>query len=433
MRRSLAIRSLLVSAFIVAVFVVPLALLVRSSAEAQALTLGRSDARALTPILSLAGDPRVAGQIDAVARRALPRILTVVFPDGSVLGDGEVIDRDSLADAVALARARAPETFQTHRHGGIILYEPVLRSNGSLAVIRVLVPHGQLVNGVYRSWLLLGLLGVALVALAVVASDRIGRSVVRSVDRLADTARRLSRGDVRARVVPAGPREVKAVGVALNQLADRIDELLGTERAAIADLSHRLRTPVTALRAEVSTVADRSGLRRVELGIDELTKTIDQIIRDAAQPVRRGIGIVSDLAEIGRQRVAFWGVLAEDQHRRLTVDVAAETLLVAVVASELAATFDALIDNVFSHTPEGSGFTVTIRTTGEAVLLIVDDEGPGFVAGFDPVRGASGRGSTGLGLDIVRRIASEANGSLLMLTRADGGARVQVELPLVGP
>ena len=133
MRRSLAIRSLLVSAFLVAVFVVPLALLVRSSAEAQALTLGRSDARALTPLLSLAGDPRVAGQIDAVARRALPRILTVVFPDGSVLGDGEVIDRDSLADAVALARARAPETFQTHRHGGIILYEPVLRSNGSLA------------------------------------------------------------------------------------------------------------------------------------------------------------------------------------------------------------------------------------------------------------------------------------------------------------
>ena len=433
MRRSLAIRSLLVSAFIVAVFVVPLALLVRSSAEARALTLGRSDARALTAILSLAGDPRVAGQIDAVARRALPRVLTVVFPDGSVLGDGEVIDRDPLADAVSLARARAPETFQTRQHGGIVLYEPVLRSNGSLAVIRVLVPHGQLVSGVYRSWLLLGLVGVALVALAVLASDRIGRSVVRSVDRLADTARRLSRGDVRARVVPAGPREVKAVGVALNQLADRIDELLGTERAAIADLSHRLRTPVTALRAEVSTVADRSGLRRVELGIDELTKTIDQIIRDAAQPVRRGIGIVSDLAEIGRQRVAFWGVLAEDQHRRLTVDVAGQPLLVAVVASELAAMFDALIDNVFSHTPEGSGFTVTIRTTGEAVLLIVDDEGCGFVAGFDPVRGASGRGSTGLGLDIVRRIAAEANGSLLMLTRADGGARVQVELPLVGP
>ena len=159
----------------------------------------------------------------------------------------------------------------------------------------------------------------------------------------------------------------------------------------------------------------------------------DQIIRDAAQPVRRGIGIVSDLAEIGRQRVAFWGVLAEDQHRRLTVDVAAEPLLVAVVASELAGMFDALIDNVFSHTPEGSGFTVTIRTTGEAVLLIVDDEGSGFVAGFDPVRGSSGRGSTGLGLDIVRRIASEANGSLLMLTRAAGGARVQVELPRVGP
>ena len=72
MRRSLAIRSLLLSIVIVVVFVVPLALLVRSSAVERALTLGRSDARALTPILSLTGDPRVAGQIDAVARRALP-------------------------------------------------------------------------------------------------------------------------------------------------------------------------------------------------------------------------------------------------------------------------------------------------------------------------------------------------------------------------
>ena len=82
---------------------------------------------------------------------------------------------------------------------------------------------------------------------------------------------------------------------------------------------------------------------------------------------------------------------------------------------------DALMDNVFSHTPEGSGFTVTIRSVGGRVQLIVDDEGAGFAEGFDPVRGASGRGSTGLGLDIVRRIASEANGSLLIRARADGG------------
>ena len=77
---------------------------------------------------------------------------------------------------------------------------------------------------------------------------------------------------------------------------------------------------------------------------------------------------------------------------------------------------------MFSHTPEGSGFTVTIRSVGGRVQLIVDDEGAGFAEGFDPVRGASGRGSTGLGLDIVRRIASEANGSLLIRARADGGA-----------
>ena len=412
-------------------FVVPLGLSIRSTARVRALTLARSDARALTPILSLAGDPRVTGQVDAVARRALPRLLSVVFPDGSVLGSGEVIEPDPLADPKAIARARSPETFVAHVDRGAVLYEPVLRSNATLAVIRVFVPRSQLQRGVYRSWLFLGSVGVSLVGLAALLADRIGRSVVRSVGDLAETATRLGSGDTTARVLPSGPREVRAVGVALNQLAGRIDELLGTERAAVADLSHRLRTPVTALRAEVSTVDDRAGLRRVEVGLDELTRTIDQIIRDAAQPVRRGIGVSSDLVEAVSHRTTFWGVLAEDQRRTMTIELAAEVVSVPIVASDLSVVIDALLDNVISHTPEASPFSVKVRAGHDRAYLIIDDDGPGFPEGFGPVRGNSGRGSTGLGLDIARRIVEDAGGSFVTVTRSAGGARVRVDLPRV--
>ena len=432
MRRSLAVRSLLLGALIVVVFVVPLALSIRSTASERALTLARSDARALTPILSLAGDPRVTGQVDAVSRRALPRLLSVVFPDGSVLGSGEVIEPDPLADPKSIARARSPETFVAHVGRGAVLYEPVLRSNGTLAVIRVFVPRRQLQRGVYRSWLLLALVGLSLVGFAVLLADRIGRSVVRSVGDLADTATLLGSGDTSARVTPSGPREVRAVGVALNQLAGRIDELLGTERAAVADLSHRLRTPLTALRAELSTVDDRAGLRRVEVGLDELTWTIDHIIRDAAQPVRRGIGVSSDLVEAVAHRTAFWGVLAEDQRREMTIDLADEPISVPIVASDLSVVIDALLDNVISHTPESSPFSVTVRGTHNRAQLIIEDGGPGFPEGFGPVRGNSGRGSTGLGLDIARRIVEAAGGSFVAVTRSAGGARVRVDLPRVG-
>ena len=101
MRKSLALRALIVSTLIVLVFSIPLALLIRGQARTRALTFGRSDARSLAPILSLTGDPRVTGAVVSVAERARPREVSVVFPDGSVLGANQVIDKDPLADPAA--------------------------------------------------------------------------------------------------------------------------------------------------------------------------------------------------------------------------------------------------------------------------------------------------------------------------------------------
>jgi signal transduction histidine kinase len=426
LRRSLALQSFLISSLIITIFVVPLGLLVRSGSRNRAIADAKNDARALTPILSLAGDPRVTGAISSIGRRAQPRQLSVVFPDGSVLGADEVIDQDRLANPAALSRARAGEAFVVTSDGGEVVYEPVLRSNASLAVIRVFVPQSELLKQVAQRWLILGLLGVGLVGLAVFVSDRIGRTLVSSVGGLADTANRLGRGDVTARNEPTGPPEVQEVGRSLNALADRIDELLGTERAAAADLQHRLRTPVTALRAEISSMRHEPSVRRLDAGLDELTRTIDEIIREAAQPTRRGIGVRSDFCESVRNRVAFWSVLAEDQRRSMTVSIPGADATVAIVASDVGAVVDALIDNVFSHTPEGTAFKVEVNRTGSEVVMRVQDQGPGF-SGDKIVRGASGTGSTGLGLDIVRKIVEGAGGRIE--TRSEPGACLEVTLP----
>jgi signal transduction histidine kinase len=431
MRRSLALRALMVSALIVVVFSVPLALTISRQARDRALTIGRADARALSPIVSVAGDPRVPGAIVTVAERAQPRQVSVVFPDGSVLGSGAVIYEDQLVDPESFERAQRGESFERRVAGGIVIYSPVPRSNGTTAVVRVLVPDSQLTRGVARSWALLALLGAVLVALAVFVSDRIGRSVVRSVRSVSEVALALGRGDLSARAEPTGPPEVREVGQSLNALADRVDELIGTERAAAADLSHRLRTPVTALRAEVGLLVEGEARSRIEAAVDDLSRTIDGIIRDAQQPVRAGIGIVSDLGEVVRARSEFWRVLAEDQRRPLEVDLPAEHLLTNVTASDLGAAVDALIDNVFSHTPDGTPFRIVVVAAGDAVTILVDDDGPGFPLGFGPARGASTRGSTGIGLDMARRIVEGAGGTLVAVTRAGGGGRVRAELPRV--
>ena len=432
MRRSLFFRSLFVSVVIVSVFVIPLAILIARIADERALTPGRSDALALSPILSLAGDPRVTGAIVTVGQRARPRDVSVVFPDGSVLGLGAVLDRDPIADPAALQRARSGESFVHRMRQGKVVYQPVLRSNGTIAVIRVMVPNSLLERDVRRSWFILGLIGIGLIAFAVFLNDRLGRSVVQSVDRLADTANRLGGGDVAARVEPAGPPEVRAVGTALNRLADRIDELLGTERAALADLQHQLRTPVTALRAELDTVNDRQGLQRIELGLEELTRTLDRIIRQAASPTRHGIGISTDLSEVVRMRTSFWRVLAEDEGRLFVVEVPDEPVRVSMMATDVTTIVDVLIDNVFSHTPEGVALSVRVLGSGERVALVIEDDGPGFPASFDARRGESQAGSTGLGLDIVRRLTESSGGRFATLTKSGGGARVRIELPRAG-
>lgn len=112
----------------------------------------------------------------------------------------------------------------------------------------------------------------------------------------------------------------------------------------------------------------------------------------------------------------------------MLVDLAPGPVLAGVAAPELAAALDALLGNVFAHTPEGAAFEVRLRPRpGGGAVVSVQDSGPGF-AGRDPVRrGASGGGSTGLGLDIVRQAAEASGGSLTIGNAATGGQAV-VEL-----
>jgi signal transduction histidine kinase len=431
MRRSLALRALIVSALIVVVFSVPLGVLLARQTAERAMTLASSDSRALAPIVSLAGDPRVSGALTRVAQLADPRQVSVLFPDGSLLRGAEALEADPLIDPALLARARGGESFTEVVSGGRFLFVPVSRTNKTTAVITVFVPDSELRRNVLRNWLLLGALGVGLIGLAVFVSDRLGRSMVRSVLQLDDTARALASGRLDARIEPTGPPEVVQVGTALNLLGSRIDELLMLERATVADLSHRLRTPVTALRAEAAQVRDADARPRLEHGIDELTRTIDEIIREAQRPVRSGLGVSADLAAVARNRGEFWLALAEDQGRLFTIDIAEGVHPVAVIESDLVAVVDALLDNVFSHTPDGVDFRLRVRTLAGQVELVIDDSGAGVPEGFDPIRGSSAAGSTGLGLDIVRKTVESCGGDLALRNRARGGTRVRATFPLV--
>jgi signal transduction histidine kinase len=199
----------------------------------------------------------------------------------------------------------------------------------------------------------------------------------------------------------------------------------------LADLSHRLRTPLTALRIDVESLVDPQDRARLAADLDAVERTVNDVIRQARRPVRNSTESSCDAREVVAERVQFWSALAEEERRPTHVDMPIEPLPVRVDREDLRACVDALLGNVFAHTPEGSGFQVVLRSTqAGGGQLVVDDEGPGLPDGTVLERGTSGAGSTGLGLDIVVRTAERSGGSVNVGRSAAGGASITL---LLGP
>ncbi|MEX1038199.1 MAG: HAMP domain-containing sensor histidine kinase [Acidimicrobiia bacterium] len=427
MRARLNLLTAGVTLLVVIAFVVPLGFLVRQQADQRGRLEAERTARTLAAVIVPAAigaggefEPAdISGLIGPV-----PEGSVIILSDGQRLGPG---DPDlALIDEVQAARS----SLSAYRSdGGFGLAIPVVTGSGT-TVVYSSVPATDLNRGVTRAWALLAALGMGLVAAALFASDRLGRGVVGPSQRIATAAEQLGAGKLETRVEEEGPEELVAIAVAFNQLAGRIRGLLAEEREEVADLSHRLRTPLAALRLQVEQMESSDERTALIEKVDRLRHAVDELIHEARMSPESQRSNC-DVVAVMNSRLEFWRVLAREQERNLHVDVADAEAPVAISESEIAAAFDAIIGNVFSHTEAGVGFGVIIRVLDGRVEVEVADGGGGFSAGFDPVeRGSSGAGSSGLGLDIVRRLARNADGSMRLGSSHSGGARVVLELPL---
>ena len=291
------------------------------------------------------------------------------------------------------------------------------------ARVIALVANSSVDGTVNERYAVVGGAALGLIALAFVASEFVGRRLTRPLQRTAQTAVALSTGDFAARAPVQGPREVGAVAVELNALADRIHQLLTEERENAADLSHRLRTPLTALRLAAERIPDEESRAEVEEHANQLQRTLSGVIRAARRGNRDGLHPRCDAAAVVRERAGFWEPLAEDQGRTFTHEVAGGEVWVRANPDDLGAAVDALIENVIAHTPEGTPFGIALERTPEGAVLRVDDEGQG-IPELAAVRGQSDRGSTGLGLDIAQSVAVSAGGELTILDGPGGHVRI---------
>lgn len=416
-------------------FLIPLGLVVQQLAEERARADAERQAAAVAAVLAVKADQvTIENTIAAVSGDAAGRV-TVHGLRGFAIGTGraskEKVDAAAAKESSGLVDVSGGKSF----------LQPARLSDGTTAVVEVFVPSSELNKGVGIAWLTLFALAVGLVAASVWVGDRLAHKVVGAAKSFAQAARSLNDGQLGVRVQQGGPLELIEAGQAFNAMAERVLTLLQGERELIADLSHRLRTPLTALRLDAEPISGPAG-ERVRRSINNLEIEVDQLIRSARQPPANTgeitkvgadglpVGPKCDASEIVRERMSFWAAVAGDQGRTCKRVGATLPAPVPVPRADLAAALDALLGNVFRYTPQGTPIEVAVTRRDGWVAVRVDDGGPGIP---DPEaamqRGVSNKGSTGLGLAIAHRLAAEVNGAVNIGRSRFGGASVVVLLP----
>ncbi|MFD3803309.1 sensor histidine kinase [Streptomyces sp. NPDC058611] len=441
MRWALVKVCLAVTAMVVVAFAVPLGLVVQEMASDRAFSNAERQAATIGPTLSITTDPAQlrkaveTTQMGAAGRMAVHLPAIGDSPPADI-GDGWAGER-----VVAETRRMGRATTASVPGGGSALLQPTALGSGDIAVVEILVPESEVSNGVTTAWAVLAGVGLALIVGSVGVADRLGARLVRPAERLADAAHQLGEGRLGARVPEDGPKELRSAAVAFNAMADQVVQLLANERELAADLSHRLRTPLTVLRLNTASLGDGPAAEQTRAAVEQLEREVDTIIRTAREqrpatgPAGPGAGAGCDASEVIRDRMAFWSALAEDEGREVRLAGVDRTVRIPVARPELAAALDAMLGNVFRHTPEGTPFAVDVHDTPDAVIVLVSDAGPGIADPDAALRRGNdgGRdGSTGLGLDIVRRVAESTGGDVRLGRSVLGGTEIRVWIALDG-
>lgn len=441
MRWALIKVSLAVTAMVVLAFALPLGLVIKEMASDRAFSNAERQAATIGPTLSITADrdPLERAVMSTPAGSAgrmavhIPAAPAADEPGSQPLEIGtRRAARKDLETTRRLGRATITEVT-----GGSALLQPTAIGTGQIAVIEVFVPEGEVSNGVATAWLVLAGVGIALIIGSVAVADRLGIRMVQPAQRLAGAAHDLGEGKLGARVPEEGPTELRSAAIAFNSMADQVVQLLANERELAADLSHRLRTPLTVLRLNAASLGSGPAADQTRAAVEQLEREVDTIIRTAReakpQTAAAGPGAGCDASEVVRERMDFWSALAEDEDRKVRVAGADRPVRIPVARPELAAALDALLGNVFRHTPEGTAFSVDVHNGEDAVIILVSDAGPGIA---DPeaalARGNNGArdGSTGLGLDIVRRVAESTGGDVRIGSSVLGGTEVRIWISL---
>ena len=279
---------------------------------------------------------------------------------------------------------------------------------------------------IWWPWLLL-----ALVLAIGIGAHPLARRIAGRLERLQVAVDGLGAGDLAARVPVEGHDEVARLAQSFNEAAGRIERLITSQRAMLANASHELRSPLARLRVAIELLAERADARLADdlrRDIAELDALVDEILLFSRIEASDGLP--------RRESVDVLALVAEEGAR---IDAEVDGIAASVNGDPV--WLRRLVRNLFENARRHAGGAAVRAEVGlreDAVLVAIEDDGPGIPEDerervFEPFYRRAGRaegegGGVGLGLALVRQIARRHGGDARCLAGAAGGSRFEVTL-----
>ncbi len=371
----------------------------------------------------LPADERLAEQEEALRM--------ILANQGVPLASVQVLKRQVSADPVAQRRLeRRMRRGEMHRLPESVIVAAIQReAGGPWAVARVLVPPppARPLVGLLIQTLVIYALLVGAIAFILKRLTQPLKALTRRVEHFAATR------DARDPLSPSGPADVQQLIQAHNQLEARIATLLDEKDVMLGAIGHDLKTPLAALRVRIETVTDAEQRARMAATIEDLARSLDDILSLARVGRPSDPPEMTDLTALTAQVVEEFEDMAEP-----VVFDGSERITLPLRPTWLRRALRNLIGNALRH--GGGAARVGLMRQADRVIITVEDDGPGipdeaiermlepFTRG-EPSRNR-GTGGAGLGLTLSRAIAEQHGGSLTLANRTGGGLTATLTLPL---
>jgi signal transduction histidine kinase len=445
-RNRLLLGFILFAVIATALLVVPLGLSLQNHEGSNTLKNLQHDTNALSVLLTEAltrNDMSRAIKLSDTYARSTGRPILVVDTAGVLIATKANQARDETLLRVASSTRK--KELSGHTHGTSAegpQYYVALRlrhvDNKVVAmghpVLIVSAPVKVTAARIRSDWTKLALFGLLMLLIACCFGFMISNSLVRPLRRIGSAVEAIGGGtlDVQA-PVDEGPPELRRLAETINATSYRLIGLLEAQRSFVADASHQLRTPLTALQLHLENLqrtessSSAVSLNAVIAEMGRLSRLVDSLLTLARNEGRDPVLTTVDVGDAVIDRCEIWHPLAEEMELTLTA-VALPTISGLLVADALEQILDNLLSNAFDATPAGGAISIEAFESGDTVEIHVIDSGPGLkeserslaLRRFWRSTDNSNEGS-GLGLAIVEQLVRLSSGTIELRGATNGG------------